>query len=265
MVKHGGKQVYGGMSTTAIVLIVLSIIVLFGIGIYLYTTTSGGMNTLLATTVNLNTKPPQDPVLVAKLTNPQSTRYAYGIWVYVNTWDTNMNKVIFSRHKDILLYLDKTTGVFNCVIGSKKSFYSESVIEGKLNKAMNPDMLEPSYKATPNFITVMNNFPIQTWVNIVVNIDNTNSDIYINGKLVKSIQINQVEPDKTNDLYYGNGYDAAVAGFNRWSLPVTPNQVWNQYLNGNGSGSLANMLGGSYNASVTIKKNNAITSQFNLF
>ena len=122
MVKHGGKQVYGGMSTTAIVLIVLSIIVLFGIGIYLYTTTSGGMNTLLATTVNLNTKPPQDPVLVAKLTNPQSTRYAYGIWVYVNTWDTNMNKVIFSRHKDILLYLDKTTGVFNCVIGSNKSF-----------------------------------------------------------------------------------------------------------------------------------------------
>ena len=263
MVKHGGKQVYGGMSTTAIVLIVLSIIVLLGIGIYLYTTTSGGMNTLLATTVNLNTKPPQDPVLVTKFTNPLSTRYAYGIWVYVNTWDTNMNKVIFSRYNDILLYLDKTTGVLNCVIGSKdKKFYNPAPTS---DGVMIPDQLDPSYKAKPNFITVMNNFPIQTWVNIVVNIDNTNSDIYINGKLVKSIQINQVEPDEVSNLYYGSGYDAAVAGFNRWSLPVTPNQVWNQYLNGNGSGSLTSMLGGSYSASVTVSKNNATTSQFKLF
>jgi hypothetical protein len=42
---------------------------------------------------------------ITAITSGQSTRYAYGIWVYVNTWDSTRKKTIFSRKNNIHLYL----------------------------------------------------------------------------------------------------------------------------------------------------------------
>jgi hypothetical protein len=256
-------KVRGGMSAINVLIIILCIIILVWVLYYIYTTWFSGKNTLTSTTVNLNSKPPPLPILVTTLTNPQSTKYAYGIWIYVNTWDTNINKVIFSRYNDILLYLDKVTGFLKCAVNSSQTpFYTSAQTT---DVVMDPEMLSSTYKSTNNFVTVTNNFPLQTWVYIVVNVNNSAVDIYLNGKMVKSLQIDQVMPDKTSNIFYGNGYDAVVSGFTRWSTPVDPNMVWNTYVNGTNSNSLSGALGGGYHAAVTVTKDNATTSQFSIF
>ena len=42
---------------------------------------------------------------ITKINSGQSTRYSYGIWVYVNTWDALREKTIFSRNNNILFLI----------------------------------------------------------------------------------------------------------------------------------------------------------------
>jgi hypothetical protein len=53
---------------------------------------------------------------IAVTSSPATSRYTYGIWMYVNSWDNTVTKPIFSRpvstsntNSQIYLYLDKTT------------------------------------------------------------------------------------------------------------------------------------------------------------
>ena len=43
---------------------------------------------------------------ITNIESPTNTRYTYGIWIYVNSWDINANKTIFSRKDNLKLYLD---------------------------------------------------------------------------------------------------------------------------------------------------------------
>jgi hypothetical protein len=256
-------KVKGGMSAITILIVVLSVIILFWVLYYVYMTFFSGSNTLNSSPINLNTANPL-PILATTLTNPTSTKYAYGIWIYVNSWDTTKYKVIFSRYNDILLYLDQTTGVLKCAInsGTDPSFY---MTPPSADGVMDPANLQPSFTSGNSMITVTNNFPLQTWVYVVVNVNNNTADIYLNGQMTKSLQIKQVSPDKTSNIYYGSGYDAVVSGFTRWSTNLDPNTVWSTYTNGSNSKSLSGVLGGGYHASVTISKNNTTSSEFNIF
>ena len=40
-----------------------------------------------------------------------------------------------------------------------------------------------------NTIEVVNNFPLQKWVYILISYDNNICDIYLDGKMVKSVQL----------------------------------------------------------------------------
>jgi hypothetical protein len=257
------KKVSGGMGISNIIIIILLIILLLGIVWYVYTTFFSGTQSIQSSPINMNASPPPPPILASTFTNPTSTKYSYGFWIYVNSWDTNKNKVIISRYNDILIYLDKISGVLNCAVNSSQHPYYNTVPTADV--VMDPSQLSSSYMTTTNMITVTNNFPLQTWVYVVVSVNNTIADIYLNGKMVKSIIIEQVNPDKSSNLFYGNGYDAVVSGVTRWSTSVDPNLVWNTYVNGTSANSMSSLLGNGYHASVTITKNNATTSQFSLF
>jgi hypothetical protein len=91
-------------------------------------------------------------------------------------------------------------------------------------------------------ILVTDNFPVQKWVNIVVNVDNKFVDFYLDGKLVKSVKLETQpsSPSATTAMSLGSGFDAAAAGFTRWANPVNPQDVWSNYLQGNG-GMLSNL------------------------
>jgi Concanavalin A-like lectin/glucanases superfamily len=231
-----------------ILILILGIVIILVLAWYIYNRYFSGVNTLTTGQISLNTATPIAPIDVTKLTYPNATRYAYGVWIYVNSWNTNATKVIFSRNSDMIVYLDKMTGTLNCIISPTNN---------------NPDVITQNSSNQSAVINITNNFPLQKWVYIVINIDNTIVDVYLDGKMVKSLQIAQVAPDTISPLYIGNGYDAIITYLQRWSYALDPQTVWNSYMNGNGSSLLSSI--NAYHGNLQIVQNNAIQGNYWIF
>ena len=167
-----------------------------------------------------------------------STRYAYGIWVYVNSWSTSSEKIIFKRGST-----ETSTDSLKVSLGQQT----------------------PSLTVTLNTNTgdhnmlVTNNFPIQKWVYIVVSVDGNLVDTYLDGKLVKSQQFQGI-PEVPSGNLESNKFNAYVARFKRWSHPINPQTVYDEYMKGNGQGSMI----GAYGVDVSVLKDNIEQRKFSL-
>lgn len=197
------------MNLSYIILGVIIIILLYGLYVNYFTTNK----TSLSTQTSLNTAAIPGITITDA---PTTSRYAYGIWVYVNTWNNNNIKPLFSRPGQISVYLDNTTPTLYCDI-------SQNCTNNNT----------PTQK-----MSITQNFPIQKWTYITVNVDNKFVDMYLDGKLVKSIQMTctQTTPPKDALMFLGGGQanDILVSRFHRWSVPLSPQDVWSEYMKGNG-------------------------------
>jgi hypothetical protein len=164
------------------VVIILGIIIVFLVYILFKYFTNTAKN--LQAQANLNYQ-----VAGMKVNNPQATRYAYGVWLYVNTWNSNIYHVVFSRDNNIVLYLDKSTPTLIC----------------KMTMSDN----------TTQSLIITNNFPLQKWVNIVISVDNQFVDAYLDGKLIQSKRfystastgtavMPKIPPDENTLIFVGN-------------------------------------------------------------
>ena len=88
-----------------------------------------------------------DPITT--INSGQSTRYAYGIWVYVNTWDSTREKTIFSRKDKIRPYLAANEPSLYCSITCMSKDGSSLVDQN---------------------ILITDNFGIQKWVLSLIHI-----------------------------------------------------------------------------------------------
>jgi hypothetical protein len=214
------------------VVIILGIIVVFLL-YYLYTTyLNKGSN--LTTKVDLKTSNPAIPF--STLPNNTSTRYAYGVWVYVNTWNSNFVKTILSRGSDFKLTIDQTNPTLRCNVAA---------VQGT-----NPD------------IVVTQNFPIQKWTYVIISVDNQIVDCYLDGKLVLSSKLPNIPIVSSADIAMGdsNNPDIFLALLNRWATPMDPQTAWNNYLQGNGMSSSSNM-----NIKLAVLQDNIEQKAFSLY
>ena len=187
------------------------------------------------------------------LSVPDATRFTYSIWVYVNSWNTTVDKLIFGREKEIALYLDKDTATlklqFNQKVGAP---------------------LTTNYTSTsttsPEVIDVTNNFPLQKWVCVLVSVDNNIIDVYLDGKMIKSVYVNDNMPlnARATPIVFGSGWDAYISKFERQIKPTDPKSAWDKYMEGNGGSTLSNALG-NMNINVSVLKDNVETTTFSLF
>jgi len=233
------------------IVIVLAIVILVLI-IILYKYFTSQTSTLVSV-ANLN-KPPAPITTIAEPTN---VSYAYGIWVYVNSWNNGAPKTIFSNPGNLKVYLQPSAPTL-CV-----------------DITMSPGSPQPT-----TTILVNTNFPLQKWVCIIVSVDNQYVDTYIDGKLLVSQRalvtssagsFPPATPPATPSITLGNSstdnpptWDAYVATFQRWTAPVNPQTAWSTYTYGNSNSNLVNTLK-SYNVDVTVLKNNIQQTQFSLF
>jgi hypothetical protein len=245
----------------AIVVIVLIVI------LYLNSSKS---STTLSANASLVVSPPKIPVT----DNATSTRYAYSIWININSWDNtkSSNNIIFSVPDSLLLFLDESAPILYCSVVMANS--------------------------TVAVIQITDNFPLQKWTHVIVSMDSEIMDIYMNGKLTMSQRLyitdGKVIPNKPwggsseaeHSLYLGrmvntlsgidakllNGvpkksidsFDAYIAKFYRWSIPMNPDTAWSTYRSGSGSSYSSGGTGG-YNINMGILKNNVQTSTFSIF
>ena len=224
------------MNTVAIILAIV-VVLLFYI-LYKYFMLN---STELSKSASLSATNPAIPIV----NSPSSLRYAYGIWLYVNSWNTGVSKTIFSRTNNIKLYLDSTAPVLKCDI------------------TMNGG-------AAIKTLEITDNFPLQKWAHVVVSVDNQYVDAYLDGKLIKSGRMidgqNGPATPTGKDMIIGGGstFDAYVSKFKHWAEPIDPQTVWSEYMSGNGQSRVTSFIS-SYGIDLSIIKDNVEQSKYSIF
>ncbi len=179
---------------------------------------------------------------IDNLDKPDSTRYGYGFWIYVNTWDATTTKEIFSVKNE-------TNGTMN--------------IRAILDKDTASMVVEIANTSGSQNIQVTDNFPLQKWVHVVISVDNNYVDNYIDGKLVRSSKVDNVaKPEINNKIHIGgSGFDAYMSKFKRFAYPINPQKAYDEYMDGNGQSNLGIPM---YGIDLTILKDNEIYKQVNV-
>jgi hypothetical protein len=240
-----------------IVVIILGTVVVVLISFLVYNKYFSSVSTLMKQT-SLQTRPPD--VIATSIQKGDSVRFAYGIWVYINQWTQSpLNKVIFARENEIIVYLDDKANL-KCIINPNVANYTN------LNSGIAPSVADATDSTVGGQKTIMvsNNFPLQKWVYITVSVDNTIADIYLEGKLVKSLPIPLVSPLADKPIVFGGGYPAYISQFQRWTSELDPQTVWDTYMKSSGGNSLTGMVG-NYNINLSLLKDNIVSSNFSLF
>lgn len=196
------------MNYLAIGLIIIIIVILYYV--YYYLTN----NSLTAGLQDLKS---QVSVSYEKLINPNSLTYSYQCWLYISS-PTSVQTQIFYR---------KSSGASNNEFEVDISGQSLDLKAGQGNST-----------APVQIMNITNQFPIQKWTYLVVNVYNMKTfEAYINGKLAKTVNISiDVIPSfKTSTLYIGNvALSGYVTKFIRLEKTLDAKTVWNNYLSGNG-------------------------------
>jgi len=233
------------MNISTIILGVLVLLLIYILYRYFFTRAASLASQANLNNSNLPTIPVND--------SPTSVRYAYGTWMFINSWTSTgtNNKPIFSRANQFNVYLDSITPTLyfdisqNCTAGTT---------------ATGP-------------VAITTNFPMQKWTYVVISVDSQFVDFYLDGKMVKSIKLvcPQAPPPAggtagTPIVLGGTPTcDVMLAALQRWSSPLSPREVWSNYIsNSSGTNALAKMFS-SYGVGVSLYQNDVQQSVFRLF
>ena len=238
-----------------IILAILLIVVLWVIYRTLMAPTS-----VVAKQTYLQSKP--QPIALSTLTNSNSMNYYYSLWIYVNNLNSAATAgagadarvpVVGGKLSNNIFYIaDQESPV--------KTFLSLDVGENTALTANIPiSNALKAYQITPNF-------PLQRWEHVVISVNQSYIDFYLDGKLIKSVNAG-VNPNlppanasKPAQIHFGNG-DVYIAGFQRVANSMDPQTAWNLYLAG--SGTTKSLI--NYGLSMTLSKNNTPESTITLF
>jgi len=240
------------MNTAVIILGVLLIVVTYLV-FFVFT----GSQSL---TAKVDLGSPQTAIPSGDISDPGSVRYSFETWVYVYQFDGTGGKYLFSRgststsasahSKNIGLKFANTSPILNL----------EYSVFGTVGTAAGQISAADKYKT----LVISNNFPIQTWTHVIVSVDNNYIDVYMNGKLVKSINVTLEAPSTSSSIEYGTP-KAYLAKFVRNTYPIDPQTAWDHYSSGNGISSSVKSMIGNYGATITFNKDAAEYSKLQLF
>jgi hypothetical protein len=186
----------------------------------------------------------------AKMKTPNSTRYYYECWVFVESnFPTDSSNVIFNRGKYLSLVLT----------GSTLSLYTGGTVNGdgiyNISDA-------GAYGAEIAKITT--SFPFQKWVQIIISVDGNLVDIYLDGKLIKTFTGASIATDSTTDITVGNKYTVGKLNqFSYWPNTMDPQSAWNKYIQGNGQYGFGNYFN-KFKVDMALSRNNEQLFNFSL-
>jgi len=249
------------MSVTYIILGVILVILLYVIYVYFSTSAS-----TLATIVDCSKK--STYVEGSKLSNPTSSSFTYGLWIYIRDWATVTSSSTLTNIFYRTGYSTSGTGSNTIHVFLEKSTPKLCVQFSDCTSGTNYTKLTEASSTNDAAITVTSSVPLQKWLYLVVSVDGgTYVDIYLDGKMVKtailSVPVTGQGASSTSTDIPGivigpfNGY---VSTFTNWGYALDPQTVWSYYMKGNG-----NSLGTTYGVDMSILKNEETQSKYRLF
>jgi hypothetical protein len=188
---------------------------------------------------------------VDKLNNPRAKNYYYELWTFINASPTPNPSPIMYRVGDLGIWINTN---------------NELVLVKNSTSAV--------YGSTDVLFTIMNSFPLQKWVHIVVNVINhgssntpTTIECYINGKLIitkPSVDMKTSVP--TGDLIMGkaSGLNGYLTRAQRVPNNIMANTVWDHYLQGNGIGGVSRFFA-QYHVDMNVTKDQVLQRNIRLF
>lgn len=196
----------------------------------------------------------QTPIDSSKLTKPESAKYSYELWLYVYGTKENAgtNVYLFSRE-----------GTDSTSVAPLKN------IGLKLNGTVPSLTLDYTTKATAiaapakASVLITDNLPLQSWVHVIVSVDNSFIDIYMNGKLVKSVKDATIATPSVDAPINFENSKTYLAKFSRTIMPTDPQTAWNNYLAGNGENPMKKLVG-NYGLSLAFTKDNLNAYNLNI-
>lgn len=188
----------------------------------------------------------QTPIIATSLTKPQHSKFSYEFWMYVygtkeNATAGTAGKYIFYRNASAAANSPKNIGLkLDSRIPSLTLDYTASrTVSGTTT-------------TVPVDVVITDNLPLQSWVHVIVSVDNSYIDIYMNGKLVKSIKDTIATPSDEESIQFEIS-KTYLAKFQRTASPTDPQTAWNHYLEGNGDNPIKKYTG-DYNLALSFKK-----------
>ena len=212
------------MDVIVIVLIIIIVVLLY----FLYYSSKKSSVNSSSKLYNLNNG--VTSVNSTDLTNPKSQSFSYSAWIFVNSWNNTVQKRVYYVNDS------NSQNVISLTLGT-----ISPTLTAKVGNNDN--------------ITITQNFPVQKWVYVVVSVDSQIVDCYLDGKLLTSTQLNTLPVIPSAYAISFGAFDAYLTGFRYESKPLNPQQVWSNYMKGNG------YTGGKYGVNVALTKDDAVVSQ----
>lgn len=243
-----------------IVLVILVVVISF-----YYLNSKSSLSTMTSATT-------MQTVNTTNITNPNSSNFTFSIWFYINNWNYNydQDKIIYARLVSSSL-ASALGGEGSCpdYDTMKQANPSPMValtrFTNDLEITMSTYSNDGSATTTPTNVRVAN-VPLQKWVNLLISIYGRTLDIYLDGKLIKTVVLPNTVSVPSNE----NMYITPCGGFNGWTSnfqyfphAFNPQQAWNIYRAGYGSSFTSNLFGQTQ-MNVTLMQNGTPTKSITL-
>ena len=192
------------ISWTTIIIIILLVVV----GYFIWSMVTSSSSTSSTGTTKLTT------ITTLNITPSNSNSFTFSTWIAINKWGNGGGNLVS--------------------IGSDATTFAL-----KLGTAINKLYLSIGAAYTESTAIAVGLVPLQTWVSVIVSVNNGNSaDIYINGKLVKTIALTTTYSLPSGSVSVG-GPSTAIDGYISTTYDnksIGPQEAWNIYSSGYGGG-----------------------------
>ena len=224
LVLYGLYKLFMGSGGAGVKVIWVILLLVLGASFYLLYTYFFKKKSTLVSSVHLKGSTPT--VIASKdIEVPNSPNSAFGVWVYVNSWNSNSEKYVFSASGSIVtsqfsLFFDRSKPSLFCQVKTGCTAETQSIEK----------------------ILITDSFPMQKWVYVIVSLNGAFIDCYIDGKLITSHKLNDAAvtlacTGNTLEINMGTDFDAYVYNFIRYTNAMTPQQAYKTFYSTAPSGS----------------------------
>ena len=173
-----------------------------------------------------------------------SSNFTYSIWFYIDDWNYRYGdkKILFARVGNGVLCPKVlfTPSVNNLLVEMTIYPSDTNTIKGE--------------SMSTNFTCGIPNVPLQKWCNFLMTSYGRTTDLYLDGKLVKTCVlpgVPKIEPGAPLYITPNGGFSGWTSTFKYWGESTNPQKAWDIYKEGYGGNWLGNLFG-QYSIKVSI-------------
>jgi hypothetical protein len=178
---------------------------------------------------------PQDPSSAGSVTIPRSNNatdgieFTWSVWIYIDNLTTNEGKYkcVFYKGND---YTDNP----NAVDDAKGLNFPNNAPGLYIAPNTNDLVIFMNTFNVINEQIIVNDVPLNKWVNVMIRLEDTTLDVYINGTITKSHKLHGVPKQNYGDVYVGmnGGFSGYVSNLWYYDYALGTTAIENIVKNG---------------------------------